>query len=65
MLFFPEGGLCSPDRCAGWRRVQGGSVPGPSGGGSGCGRVISRGHQYPQAFVDISPEVAPATSQPP
>jgi 1-acyl-sn-glycerol-3-phosphate acyltransferase len=61
LVIFPEGELCSPGplrpvaRGAGWlgRHAPAAVVP-------VAVRVISRGHQYPEAFVDISPAVAPA-----
>ncbi len=61
LVIFPEGQLCSPGplrtlaRGAGWlgRHAPAAVVP-------VAVRVASRGHQYPEAFVDISPEVAPA-----
>lgn len=61
LVIFPEGELCSPGPLrrvapgAGWLGHQAPAAVVPVGV-----RVISRGHQYPEAFVDISPEVAPA-----
>ena len=61
LVVFPEGELCSPGPVrtiapgAGWfgRQAPAAVVP-------VAVRVTSRGHQYPEAFVDISPAVAPA-----
>jgi len=61
LVIFPEGELCSPGPLrrvapgAGWLGRQAPAAVVPV-----AVRVISRGHQYPDAFVDISPEVAPA-----
>ena len=61
LVIFPEGELCSPGPLrrvapgAGWLGRQAPAAVVPV-----AVRVISRGHQYPEAFVDISPEVAPA-----
>ena len=61
LVIFPEGELCSPGALrrvapgAGWLGRQAPAAVVPV-----AVRVISRGHQYPEAFVDISPEVAPA-----
>jgi 1-acyl-sn-glycerol-3-phosphate acyltransferase len=61
LVIFPEGELYSPGplrtvaRGAGWlgRHAPAAVVP-------VAVRVVSRGHQYPEAFVDIAPEAAPA-----
>jgi 1-acyl-sn-glycerol-3-phosphate acyltransferase len=61
LVIFPEGELYSPGplrtvaRGAGWlgRHAPAAVVP-------VAVRVASRGHQYPEAFVDIAPEAAPA-----
>jgi 1-acyl-sn-glycerol-3-phosphate acyltransferase len=61
LVIFPEGELYSPGplrtlaRGAGWlgRHAPAAVVP-------VAVRVVSRGHQYPEALVDIAPEVAPA-----
>ncbi len=61
LVIFPEGELFPPGplrtvaRGAGWlgRHAPAAVVP-------VAVRVASRGHQYPEAFVDIAPEVGPA-----
>jgi 1-acyl-sn-glycerol-3-phosphate acyltransferase len=61
LVIFPEGELYPPGplrtmaRGAGWlgRHAPAAVVP-------VAVRVASRGHQYPEAFVDIAPEAAPA-----
>lgn len=61
LVVFPEGELCSPGplravtRGAGWLGRQAPAAVVPV-----AVRVASRGHQYPEAFVDISAEVGPA-----
>ncbi len=61
LVVFPEGELCTPGplrvaaRGAAWLGRQAPAAVVPV-----AVRVISRGHQYPEAFVDISAEVAPA-----
>jgi 1-acyl-sn-glycerol-3-phosphate acyltransferase len=61
LVIFPEGELYSPGplrtlaRGAGWLGRQAPAAVVPV-----AVRVVSRGHQYPEAFVDIASEVAPA-----
>ena len=61
LVIFPEGELCSPGplrpvaRGAGWLGHHAPAAVVPV-----AVRVTSRGHQYPEAFVDIAPETAPA-----